>query len=104
MCGLGQTLARILDVRHNPGRRTTRHGPIATDIRQLRPFHPPRWAFVLSAFFRLAGFRPRNGAPANSALLKSSVAVLNGLTVRLAALVSRRLGGRNARYAAGAFA
>jgi len=67
------------------------------------PFHPPGWAIVLSGFFRLAGFDPLNGRPAEPALLKSFVAFLSGLTVSLAALVAYRVAGRGAMYATGAW-
>src|SRR5688572_26646934 len=67
------------------------------------PFHPPGWAFVLSGFFRLAGFDPLNDRPADPALLKSLVAILSGLTVSLAALVAYRVAGHGAMYATGAW-
>ena len=67
------------------------------------PFHPPGWALVLAGFFRLAGFDPLNGRPADPALLKSFVALLSGLTVGLAALVAHRISGRPAMLATGAW-
>ena len=67
------------------------------------PFHPPGWAFVLAAVFRLAGFDPLNGSPANPAVLKAVVAALSGATVALAALLASRVAGRGAMLATGAW-
>ncbi|HJR58457.1 MAG TPA: hypothetical protein VJ813_03630 [Vicinamibacterales bacterium] len=65
------------------------------------PFHPPGWAFVLAGIFRLAGFDPLNGSPANPAILKALVGTQSGVTVALAALLANRVAGRGAMLATG---
>jgi hypothetical protein len=67
------------------------------------PFHPPGWAFVLAAVFRVAAFDPLNGSPASPTMLKAFVATLSGLTVALAALLANRVAGRGAMLATGAW-
>ncbi len=67
------------------------------------PFHPPGWAFVLAGFFRLAGFDPLNGSPADPAILKAFVSALSGATVALAALLANRVAGYGAMLATGAW-
>ncbi|MBI1876098.1 MAG: hypothetical protein HYS05_19710 [Acidobacteria bacterium] len=63
------------------------------------PFHPPGWPFVLSLFFRLEGFNPLAGVPADQAAIKAFVAVLSGLSVGLTTFVAGRFCGRGAMLA-----
>lgn len=64
------------------------------------PFHPPGWPFVLSLFFRLAGFNPIDGVPVDQRAVKGFVAMISGLSVGLTALVAARVWGRGAMLAA----
>jgi hypothetical protein len=64
------------------------------------PFHPPGWPFVLSLFFRLEGFNPLDGLPADQAAIKAFVAVLSGISVGLTTFVAGRLFGRGAMLSA----
>lgn len=64
------------------------------------PFHPPGWPFVLSLFFRLEGFNPLDGLPADQATIKAFVAVLSGISVGLTTFVAGRVFGRGAMLVA----
>lgn len=60
------------------------------------PFHPPGWPYLLAGFYRLMGYDPAGGAPANPAAVKAFVAVVSGVACGASALLARVAGGRTA--------